>query len=37
MLAPLSNSMLSPLAIIKSSFKAAVPYTDVFVTSTPVS
>ena len=32
MLAPLSNSMLSPLAIVKSSFKVAVPYTYVFVT-----
>ena len=37
MLALLSNSMLSPLAIVKSSFKAALPYTDVFVTSSPVS
>ena len=34
MLAPLSNSILSPLAIVKASFKAAVPYTDVFVTAT---
>lgn len=37
MLALLSNSMLSPLAIVKSSFKAALPYTYVFVTSSPVS
>lgn len=32
MLAPLSNPMLSPLAIVKSSFKVALPYTYVFVT-----